>query len=217
VAVEPVIGKANEIMGRVSDARQRLMQAVLQLIWSGSYGSTTIDQICDKAGVKKGSFYYFFKSKADVAVAALEADWQTRRPDLDSLFSPTVPPLERLKNFSEFAYRKQTEVKKGCGCVLGCALFTLGAEICTQEKDLRCKIQEILGSYRKYLESAIRDAQAAGLIEVSDVPAKARMLFAYYEGVLTQARIQNDAEVLRDLPGGMCAFLGIKSLEAIAV
>src|SRR3982751_2116905 len=152
-------------MGRVSDARQRLMQAVLQLIWSGSYGSTTIDSICDKAGVKKGSFYYFFKSKADVAVAALEADWQTRRPELDSLFSPTVPPLERLKNFSEFAYRKQAEVKKGCGCVLGCALFTLGAEICTQEKDLRCKIQEILANYRKYLESAVRDAHGLGLID----------------------------------------------------
>jgi len=50
-------------MGRVSDAKQRLMDAVLDLIWSGSYGSTTIDDICEKAGVKKGSFYYFFDSK----------------------------------------------------------------------------------------------------------------------------------------------------------
>ena len=39
-------------MGRVSDAKERLMDAVLELIWSGSYGSTTIDHICDKAGVK---------------------------------------------------------------------------------------------------------------------------------------------------------------------
>jgi TetR/AcrR family transcriptional repressor of nem operon len=80
---------------------------------------------------------------------------------------------------------------------------------------LRGKIQEILGNYRKYLESAIRDAEAAGLIEAGDIPGRARMLFAYYEGVLTQARIQNDAEVLRDLPSGMCAFLGIKSLETV--
>jgi TetR/AcrR family transcriptional regulator, transcriptional repressor for nem operon len=202
-------------MGRVSDAKERLMDAVLELIWSGSYGSTTIDLICDKAGVKKGSFYYFFKSKADVAAAALEANWQQRRPELDSLFSPMVPPLERLRNFSEMAYRKQSEVKRGCGCVLGCSLFTMGAEICTQEKELRGKIQEILGHYRKYLESAIRDAGAAGLIDPGDAPAKARMLFAYYEGVLTQARIQNDVEVLRDLPAGISAFLGIKSLETV--
>ncbi|MEW6160082.1 MAG: TetR/AcrR family transcriptional regulator, partial [Verrucomicrobiota bacterium] len=77
-------------MGRVSDAKERLMDAVRELIWTGSYGSTTIDQICDKAGVKKGSFYYFFDSKADLAVVALDEDWSRRRLELDSLFSPTV-------------------------------------------------------------------------------------------------------------------------------
>jgi TetR/AcrR family transcriptional repressor of nem operon len=65
-------------MGRVSDAKERLMDAVLDLIWSGSYGSTTIDHICDKAGVKKGSFYYFFDSKAELAAEALEASWQNQ-------------------------------------------------------------------------------------------------------------------------------------------
>ena len=81
-------------MGRVSDAKERLMKAVGELIWTGSYGSTTIDQICERAGVKKGSFYYFFDSKADLAVAAVDEDWQRRRPELDAIFSSTVPPLE---------------------------------------------------------------------------------------------------------------------------
>ena len=79
-------------MGRVSDAKERLMKAVRELIWTGSYGRTTIDQICDKAGVKKGSFYYFFDSKADLAGAAISEEWECRRPELDSLFSPTIPP-----------------------------------------------------------------------------------------------------------------------------
>ena len=39
-------------MGRVSDARERLMNAVSELIWTGSYGTTTIDHICERAGVK---------------------------------------------------------------------------------------------------------------------------------------------------------------------
>ena len=63
-------------MGRTSNAKEHLMQAISQLIWGGSYGSTTIDDICERAGVKKGSFYYFFESKAELAVAALESDWQ---------------------------------------------------------------------------------------------------------------------------------------------
>src|SRR6185369_14518405 len=107
-------------MGRVSDAKERLMKAVGELIWTGSYGATTIDQICAKAGVKKGSFYYFFDSKADLALAAIEEEWQRRRPELDSLFSPTIPPLDRLKKYCEYGYRFQTEIRNKCGCVLGC-------------------------------------------------------------------------------------------------
>jgi TetR/AcrR family transcriptional repressor of nem operon len=90
-------------MGRVSDAKQRLMDAVLELIWTGSYGNTTIDHICDKAGVKKGSFYYFFESKADLAAAAFEANWQIKKAELDAMFSPTIPPLERLQKYCDFS------------------------------------------------------------------------------------------------------------------
>ena len=42
------------------------------------------------------------------------------------------------------------------------------------------------------------------------------MIHAYYEGMLTQARIQNDAEVLRELPRGVFALLGLKCAEALA-
>src|SRR5467141_1556151 len=127
-------------MGRVSDAKKRLMDAVSELIWTGSYGSTTIDQICDKAGVKKGSFYYFFESKADLAVAALDAEFKKKRPEMDAFFSPTIPPLERIRNYCESCYRSQAQAKENGGCVLGCPLFTLGAEVSTQEQNLRSKI-----------------------------------------------------------------------------
>src|SRR6266436_1102390 len=203
-------------MGRVSDARERLMKAVMELIWTGSYGSTTIDQICDKAGVKKGSFYYFFESKADLAVAALDDGFQEKRRELDAMFSPTIPPLERIRNYCEFAYKKQAEIKKECGCVLGCPLFTLGSEVSTQEQKLRSKIQEILEYHGKYFESAIREAHAAGLIHAPDAAAKARIIRAYFEGLLTQARIQNDAEVLREMAHGIFAILGVKEPEVAA-
>jgi TetR/AcrR family transcriptional repressor of nem operon len=203
-------------MGRVSDAKEKLMDAVGELIWKGSYGSTTIDQICEKAGVKKGSFYYFFDSKADVAVAALDAACKERRGQMDAMFSPVTPPLERIRNYCECAYKEQVETKAECGCVLGCPLFTLGSEVSTQEQKLREKVQEILEHHRKYFESAIRDAHGAGLIEAPDPGTKARMILAYYEGLLTQARIQNNAEVLRDLPQGVFALLGVKTSQPVS-
>jgi TetR/AcrR family transcriptional repressor of nem operon len=203
-------------MGRVSDAKQRLMDAVLELLWTGSYGSTTIDQICEKAGVKKGSFYYFFESKSELAAVALDASWQTKQSELDGIFSPMVPPLDRIRKYCDFTYKYQAEIKKKYGRTLGCPQFCLGAEVSTQEDRLQKKIQQILDYKRRYLESAVRDAHAAGLVNAPDPAAKARMILAYYEGLLTQARIQNDVEILRDSVGGIFAMLGVKEGEVVA-
>jgi TetR/AcrR family transcriptional repressor of nem operon len=196
-------------MGRVSDAKERLTEAVRELIWSGSYGSTTIDLICEKAGVKKGSFYYFYDSKADLALDAINEEWERRRAELDSIFSPTLPPLERLDRYLEYGYGLQEQVRLKCGCVLGCPLLSLGAEVSTQEPHLQKKIQDILDQKRKYLESAIRDAHAAGLIHAPDAMAKARLLFSYYQGLLAQARIQNDMRILGEAKEGTRELLGV--------
>jgi len=73
-------------MGRVSDARERLIQATIELIWVEGYGAVTVDSICERANVKKGSFYHFFAAKEDLVLAALDAHWANRRPTLDALF-----------------------------------------------------------------------------------------------------------------------------------
>ena len=203
-------------MGRASAAKDKLMDAVIELIWTGSYGTTTIDQICEKAEVRKGSFYYFFDSKSDLAESALSREWELRRPDLDAIFSPTVPPLERIKKYCAHNYRFQAEILKKCGCVLGCPLFSLGAEVSTQEDKLQLKLQQILEQKRKYLETAIRDAHAAGLINAPDAAQKARALFAYYQGLATTARIENKLEVFHDAVRGTWDLLGIKESDAVA-
>ncbi|HLX71136.1 MAG TPA: TetR/AcrR family transcriptional regulator [Verrucomicrobiae bacterium] len=200
-------------MGRVSDAKERLMKAVRELIWTGSYGSTTIDQICDKAGVKKGSFYYFFDSKAELALRALDEDWQHHRAELDAIFSPTVPPLERLQKYCDYNYRFQAKIRDQYGHVLGCPLFSVGSEISTQELQLQKKIQEILEYKRRYLETAIRDAHAAGLVTAPDAASKSCILFAYFQGLATQARIQNNLDVLKDAITGTYDLLGVKNSE----
>jgi TetR/AcrR family transcriptional repressor of nem operon len=52
---------------------------------------------------------------------------------------------------------------------------------------------------RKYLESAIRDAMADGVIEPCDPFQKAMALSCMMEGAVSQARIMNDPEPLRNL------------------
>jgi len=40
-----------------------------------------------------------FKSKSELTVAALEAEWNKTKANMDALFSPTVPPLERFDRY----------------------------------------------------------------------------------------------------------------------
>ena len=198
-------------MGRTSDADQRLMDAALALIWEESYGSVTIDDICKRADVKKGSFYYFFHSKAELAVAALEKLWKTEwKPTLDAVFSSSVEPLDRLTKYFETIYSFHNEIWMRNGKVLGCPVCTVGSEVSTREVDVSATIRDIMSRKRRYYESAIRDAVAQGVIEPCDPAQGSLAIFALIEGLVSQARIMNDTEVLRKLPAMALGILKVK-------
>ena len=202
-------------MGRTSDAKQRLMDAIIELVWTGSYGKTTIDLICEKAEVKKGSFYYFFDSKTDLIVTAIRDLWEhIYRPKMDGIFSASVNPLERLKRQAELTYEEQEAKYKQYGHVLGCPLFTLGNEISTQEQELRDLIDQILSTHVRYLETALRDAAAMKLIHCPDPAFMARTLFLYEEGALAEARIKNDIRLLKELWPSVQKLLGLSAPSA---
>jgi len=181
---------------------------VRTLIWENSYGSTSVEAICQKAGVQKGSFYHFFDSKSALATEALEADWQAKRARLDEMFSPQVPPLDRLRNYFDYVVDRQTAAHSKCGCVLGCPLLSLGCEVGTQDPVICAKVREILGRQLKYFETAIRDAHGEGSIVAPDAGLKARFIYALLQGALTQARILDDLEIVREARLGAFTILG---------
>jgi len=193
--------------------KERLTDAALDLMWENSYGTTSVDAICERAGAKKGSFYYFFKSKSELTAAALEAEWNKNKAKMDALFSPTIPPLERFDRYFDYVRDRLAELQKTCGSVLGCPLLSIGSEVSTQDQGVRDTIDRIWDRKIKYFESAIRDAHAQGLIEAPNPEAKAKALFACYHGTLAQARIENDVESLRDFKQVAMDVLGVKRVH----
>jgi TetR/AcrR family transcriptional repressor of nem operon len=188
-------------MGRKSDAKERLLEAALDLIWKRSYGVLTIDAICDKAGVKKGSFYYFFDSKSTLAAAALHESWYScGKETWDKIFSASTAPLDRISDFMKTVYDGQIEVQQEHGQILGCPCFSVGSETSSEDEAVSEKAREILGQQLRYFESAIRDAQGLGLIAQGDAAKMAKCLFSFFEGSLAQARIHNDLSYLQSLP-----------------
>ena len=114
--------------------KKRLTDAALDLMWENSYGTTSVDAICERAGAKKGSFYYFFKSKSELTAAALEAEWNKNKANMDALFSPTVPPLERFDRYFDHVHDHLAELQEKCGSILGCPMLSIGSEVSTQDQ-----------------------------------------------------------------------------------
>jgi TetR/AcrR family transcriptional repressor of nem operon len=55
-------------------------------MWQSSYGTLTIDAICERAGVKKGC-YYFFKSKSEHVTEAILDGLEIKKPKMNTFFA----------------------------------------------------------------------------------------------------------------------------------
>ncbi|MBC8009895.1 MAG: TetR/AcrR family transcriptional regulator [Burkholderiales bacterium] len=199
-------------MGRTSDAKERLMAAALDLIWEESYGCVTIDDICKRADVRKGSFYYFFPGKAELASHAIEEMWKSEwKPFLDKHLSPDIEPVERWRGYFTAAVAQQTRQAEQHGKVLGCPVCSMGNEVCTNQEVVSAAIREIFVRKRRYYESAIRDSIAAGVMDPCDPAEKATALFGLVDGLIGQARIMNDIKILNHLPQLGLELLKIKT------
>jgi len=197
-------------MARVNDTRDRLLDAALQLVWREGVGAASVDDICEKAGVRKGSFYHFFKSKAELIVAALDNHWEGSRQEFDRVFSPSVPPVERLRGFFDVMVRHQAQKKQQAGRVLGCPYASAGVSASSEEHLIRDHVDNILSIFRKYFESALRDGKADGSIQVKDVSMAVETIFELIEGGMAAGRIQNNLKPIENLGRGAFMMLGLE-------
>ena len=191
-------------MARVTDTKERLLEAALQLIWDESLGAASVDAICEKAEVRKGSFYHFFKSKEELVVAALETHFKTARVDFDRLFSPGVPPVDRLRGFFELMVQKQQFKLEKAGRVVGCPYASVGIALSPEDTLVRDCIQDILTTWKKYFETTLRDGIADGSIPSQDIPQTVEIVFNWIEGAMAAGRIQNSMTPIHNM--GKVAF-----------
>ena len=73
-------------MKKGKESRQHLIECAAELFWKNGYSATGISEILKQTGLPKGSFYFYFKSKDDLATAL-------SKPAVASVF------MEGLKKF----------------------------------------------------------------------------------------------------------------------
>ena len=200
-----------------SPTRLRLLQTAIDLIWEHNYSSVSVDDICRRAGILKGSFYHFFPSKADLAVAALEERWVSLvRPKLEKIFAPTASPYGRLSRYYDMVFDNQKVQNQRVGRICGCAFASIGAEQSNEDEKIRRKSQEVFAHYVRYIESALRDAVAEGSIDIplGGVGHRAQELYTFVLGILVQARVENDLQLVKRFKASFLRISGVRETGA---
>lgn len=196
-------------MKKQHTTREKLLDLALELIWGSSYGNVTVDDICKAAKVSKSSFYHFFKSKSELAVAAYQNHWEKIAPEYDRMFSALTPPLERLENFCTYNEQGMQHWVERTGKVYGCPYMLAGAELSLINEEMRQQIQLLFAHIVRYIEQALRDAQYEGLINSQINPqTMAEDLYAFTLGLLLQAKVRNDLTLLKRLKPTMMTMIG---------
>ena len=181
-----------------ADIRERLIEAARYLFLARSYESVGVQDICDRAEVRKGSFYYYFPSKHALMLQAMDADWEALRHEVfEPAFGDDLPPLERFDRFIELVYSYQVRLRLDAGAAVGCPIANLGDELSTIDTDARNKVSELLQHMASYFEKALNDAVRVGEHSNIDTRTTATRILAYIEGLLLLSKAQDDPEVIR--------------------
>ena len=189
--------------------RVRLVETAATLLWQRSYGSAGVDDLCRAANARKGSFYHFFPGKADLAIAAIEFQWETTRREVFEPVRETSPPgLERLTKLLERADDVQRRAFRDKLVFLGCPFASLGQELAHRDPRIRSAVLTIFDNHCQFLHSWLDEAERSRQIVAGDNRARARQVFALFEGALLMAKVAANPEVFLEICAAFPAIAG---------
>jgi len=76
--------------------RHELLDAALELFSTRGYHQVSMDQIAGKAGVSKGTVYWYFDSKDDLLLGVIEREHGLIGERLNEMASADAPAIEKL-------------------------------------------------------------------------------------------------------------------------
>ena len=202
-------------MNKSDAVRDRLLHHGLTLFREHGYHATGIQQIASAAGIPKGSFCYYFKSKEAFAVCAIEHYAADIVADIQAFFDKRdLAPLVRLRAYFEDALMSMKSARTSHGCAIGNLLAEIGETNDVLQEALRVAWERLVGGLQAFLDEAQRGGT---LPEKIDLYRLAELLLSSWEGALIAMRARQDTQPVEDFLtyvfDPLCAGRGIASQE----
>lgn len=175
------------------NARQKLLDAALNVVRAKGYTATTVDELCASAGVTKGAFFHHFNSKEELAVAA--ADYWSARTGAFFAAAPyqqLEDPLERLLGYLEF----RKSILRGALAEFTCLVGTMVQETYGTHPDIRAACEASISGHAAQVEADIAAAMRRYQLQ-ADWTASSLALHtqAVLQGAFILAKAKGSADI----------------------
>ena len=154
-----------------------------------------LNAILHAAGVPKGSFYYYFKSKEDFARAVLDAYERNADDRQSEIFKDTSrSPLQRLRNYFEIVGSDHLAEAPIGGCLFGVLSQTAAA----RSPEFKARLAQVFCTWEAELAELLEEAQSIGEVDRGlDAKEAAAFLIDCWEGMLVRLKVDGDRNSLR--------------------
>jgi TetR/AcrR family transcriptional repressor of nem operon len=178
------------------ESKTKLMEAAWRAIRTEGYAATTVDDICRQAGVTKGSFFHHFKTKDDLALAAI-AHWESMTGEFfaKAPYHSHPDPLDRLLGYVEF----RASILGGELSDYTCLLGTLVQETYASHPQLREACDRGMASHIDALIGDIEAAKQRYAPRASwTAPSVGYFIQSVLQGSFIYAKATQDAATVRE-------------------
>ncbi len=173
----------------MSSTRSHILETGRALTASRGYTAVGLAELLTAAGVPKGSFYHYFKSKEAFGCALLDSYIAAYAEDLAStLNAPDLPARTRLLSYFEQWRLRQTGDRPEQRCLV----VKLSAEIADLSPDMRRILDDGVAAILARLTAVLR-AGDGSIVAVRDPAALAQTLYQIWLGASLMASLSRDA------------------------
>ena len=160
------------------------------------FNNTGIQEILDKAGVPKGSFYNFFRSKEDFGLQIIDYFLGFFSQISNQFFGDkSQPPLERIR----LLFRWFMDFFKSMDYTMGCPLGNFAQEMGDINPVFREKLKTSLDTMADQFIAVLHEAQESGhLSPTIDANEAARFIVSSWEGALMLMKVVKSTEPLEN-------------------